>query len=153
LFICNPQADKIIRSQPNVFKLKGVENLTDLNIALTSAVRRLHKSSVGPRRICIEIVSDVLLQHHTVHSRRWLNALIPELKSNGFTTLAVLDPEMHPPQEVHAILDLFDGEISIYETRSKKGSERVLKIKRMLNQKYRDRELPLDKEQLQNRNQ
>ncbi len=153
LFVCNPQADKIIRSQPNVFKLKGVENLTDLNIALTSAFRRLHKSSVGSRRICIEIVSDVLLQHHTVHSRRWLNALIPELKSKGFTTLAVLDPEMHPPQEVHAILDLFDGEISIYETRSKKGAKRALKIKRMFNQKYRDRELRLEREKLQNRNQ
>ena len=28
----------------------------------------------------IEIVSDVLLQHHTVQTRRWLNALIPRLK-------------------------------------------------------------------------
>ncbi|MCW3993720.1 MAG: hypothetical protein NWE85_04050, partial [Candidatus Bathyarchaeota archaeon] len=32
IFICNPQADKIIKSSPNVSKLKGVENLTDISI-------------------------------------------------------------------------------------------------------------------------
>jgi hypothetical protein len=36
-----------------------------------------------------------------------------KLKSEGFTTLAVFDPEMHSPQESRAILDLFDGEINI----------------------------------------
>ncbi len=92
LFICNPQADKIIKDLANVFKLKGVENLTDINIALTSALRRLSKSLKGPRRACMEIISDILLQHQTVQTRRWLSALIPELKSKGFTTLAVIDP-------------------------------------------------------------
>ncbi|MCK4435307.1 tetratricopeptide repeat protein, partial [Candidatus Bathyarchaeota archaeon] len=106
LFICNPQADKIIKDLDNVFKLKGVENLTDINIALTSALRRLSKSLKGPRRACIEIISDILLQHHTVQTRRWLSALIPELKSKGFTTLAVIDPRIHSPQEFHAIVNL-----------------------------------------------
>ncbi|MCZ2856826.1 MAG: tetratricopeptide repeat protein, partial [Candidatus Bathyarchaeota archaeon] len=62
VFICNPQADKILKSVPNVFKLKGVDNLTDVNIALSSAFRRLSKVPEGPRRICLEIISDVLLQ-------------------------------------------------------------------------------------------
>jgi len=149
LFICNPQADKIIKSLPNVFKLKGVENLTDINIVLSSAFRRMNKSPKGPRRACIEIVSDVLLQHHAVQTRRWLNALIPELKSKGFTTLAIMDPGMHPPQEVRAILDLFEGEINIYEKQTRKGLEKFLKIKKMLNQKYLDSELHLKKEKLQ----
>ena len=149
LFVCNPQADKIIKSLPNVFKLKGVENLTDINIALSSAFRKLNKSPKGPRRACIEIVSDVLLQHHAVQTRRWLNALIPELKSKGFTTLAVMDPEMHSPQEVRAILDLFEGEINIYKKKTKKGIEKFLKIEKMYNQRYLQRELPLKKEKLQ----
>lgn len=63
-FVCNPQADKVIKDMPNVFKLKGVENLTDINIALTSAFRRLNMLVSSPRRACIEIISDVLLQHH-----------------------------------------------------------------------------------------
>jgi len=147
LFICNPEADAIIKSLPNVYKLKGVENLTDINIALTSAFRKLGKSPKGPRRACIEIVSDVLLQHHAVQTRRWLNALIPKLKSKGFTTLAVMDPEMHASQEVRAILDLFDGEISIYKKATEKG--RFLKIEKMADQKYLESELHLRKGKLQ----
>ncbi len=146
LFICNPQADKIIKSLPNVFKLKGVENLTDISIALASAFRRLDTSISGPRRACIEIISDVLLQHHAVTTRRWLTGLIPELRSKGFTTLAVMDPQMHPPQEARAILDLFEGEISMYEKETTKGPKKYLKIKKMTNQKYLENELPLRKE-------
>jgi len=148
LFICNPQADAIVRSLPNVFKLKGVENLTDISIALTSATRKLDTSVKGSRRACIEIVSDVLLQHHAVQTRRWLTALITELKSMGFTTLAVIDPKMHPPEELHAILGLFDGEFSIYEKTTQKDLERLLKIKRMSNLKYTEDELLLTKENL-----
>ena len=88
------------------------------------------------KRICIEIVSDVLLQHHAVKTRRWLSALLPTLKSKGFTILAVVDPQMHPPEETQAVLGLFDGEISIYEKETEKDTARFLKIKRLSNQKY-----------------
>jgi tetratricopeptide (TPR) repeat protein len=142
LFVCNPQADAIVESSPNVFKLKGVENLTEISIALTSAIRRLDPSLKGPRRICVGLVSDVLLQHHAVQTRKWLTALITELKPMGFTTLAVIDPQMHPSEELHAILGLFDGEINIYE----KGAEQFLKIKRMSDQEYLEDELPLTRE-------
>jgi len=142
LFICNPQADAIIKDLPNVFKLNGIENLTELGIALTSAIHKLDSSQKAPRRICIGLISDVLLQHRIVQTRRWLTALIPELKSAGFTTLAVIDPQIHPPEELHAILGLFEGEINIYD----KGAEQFLKIKRMSNQEYLEDELPLTRE-------
>jgi len=148
LFVCNPQADTIIQTLPNVFKLKGVENLTDINIALTSAFRKLDTSMRAPRRACIEIISDILLQHHAVPIRRWLTALIPELKSRGFTTLAVMNPYMHPTQDVQAIQDIFDGEISIYEKEAKTGQEKLLRIKRMVNQRYLDSELTIRKERI-----
>ncbi|MCW4052203.1 MAG: hypothetical protein NWE78_03200 [Candidatus Bathyarchaeota archaeon] len=149
LFICNPEADAIIESRPNVFKLKGVENLTEIDIALTSALRKISKTSREARRACVEIVSDVLLQHHAVSTRRWLTALVPKLKSWGFTTLAIMNPHMHLPQEVEAILDLFQGEISLYRRKTEKGFRRFLRIEKLHNRDYLERELTLKREKLQ----
>ena len=148
LFICNPQADTMIKSLSNVFKLKGVENLTDISIALTSALRELDASLREPRRACIEIISDVLLQHHAVSTRRWLTGLIPDLRSRGFTALAIINPQMHSPEEVQAILGLFEGEINIYEKETKRGLEKFLKVKKMYNQRYLESELSLRRERL-----
>ena len=136
----------MIKSAPNVFKLKGIENLTDIDIALTKAFRILNPAGNRAKRICIEIVSDVLLQHHAVNTRRWLSALLPTLKSRGFTILAVVDPQMHPPEETQAVLGLFEGEVSIYEKETEKGSARFLKVKRLSNQKYAKDETTLTEE-------
>lgn len=146
LFVCSPRTDMITADSPNVFKLKGVENLTDLSIALTSAFRKLGASKKGPRRACIDIVSDILLQHHAVQTRRWLNTAIPDFKSKGFTTLAVMNPQMHSSEEVHAILGLFEGEINIYEQETEKGLQKFLKIRKMYNQRYLRSKLPLTNE-------
>ncbi|TET66031.1 hypothetical protein E3J49_00155 [Candidatus Bathyarchaeota archaeon] len=148
LFMCNPHADKTIKDSPNRFKLKGVEKLTDISIALTKALHELGESQGIAKRACIEIVSDVLLQHQIVQTRRWLTALITELRSRGFTTLAVMNPLMHPPRDVQAILSLFEGEITLKERETGKGSYKFLKINRMYNQQYLDRELPIRKEKL-----
>jgi len=56
-----------------------------------------------------------------------------------------MDPGMHFPQEVRAVLGLFDGEINIY----KKGTEKFLKIEKMTNQKYSKSELPLQEDKPQ----
>jgi KaiC/GvpD/RAD55 family RecA-like ATPase len=149
LFVCNPQADTIVESRPNAFKLTSVENLTDINIALTSAFRKLDELPRGPRRICLEMISDILLQHHAVQARRWLSALIPELKAKAFTALAIMDPEMHSPQEARAIQDLFEGEINVCERDSADGLRRYLRIRKMHNQRYSEKELLLRKESLE----
>jgi hypothetical protein len=146
LFVCNPQADTIIKDAPNVVKLRGVENLTDISIALTSAIRKLDPMSKDHRRICMGLVSDVLLQHHAVQTRRWLTGLIPELLSEGFTILTVMDSEIHPQEEVRAISGLFEGEINIQEKETEKGLRKFLKIRKMSNQKYLENELLLKKE-------
>jgi TolB-like protein len=147
LFVCNPQADAIVKDAPNVVKIKGVENLTDIGIALTSVIRRLDPSLRGDRRICLGLVSDVLLQHHAVQTRRWLAGLIPELQAEGFTILAVVDPRIHSSEELYAILGLFDGEISIFEKEGDKGVGKYLKINKMSNQRYLEDELPLKREE------
>ena len=93
IFVCNPQGEAILKSAPNVFILKGVENLTNLSLALTSAIRKLDPSQKNNKRICLNIVSDVLLQGGAVQTRRWLIELLTQLKSVGFTTLAVFIPK------------------------------------------------------------
>ena len=148
LFLCNPIADAIMQSLPNVVKLKGVENLTEIDIALTKAFRTLSPSPAAPRRACIEIVSDVLLQHHAVITRKWLSALLPDLKAKGFTTLGVIDPQMHPAEESRAIISLFDGEIAISEKETVKGLEKILRVRKLVNQKYFEDEITLTKEKL-----
>jgi KaiC/GvpD/RAD55 family RecA-like ATPase len=148
LFICNLQADAAIQNLPNIFKLKGVENLTEIDIALTKAFRTLNASATSPKRICIEIVSDVLLQHHAVNTRRWLSALLPTLKSKGFITLATINPRMHPPEEFEAILGLFEGEIQISEKETVEGIKQTLKIRKLYNQNYLQNEVIIGKKNL-----
>ncbi|MGD0405585.1 MAG: ATPase domain-containing protein [Candidatus Bathyarchaeia archaeon] len=149
LFVCNPRSEGMIESLPNVFKLKGVDCVTDLDIALVKSFRNMPASQTGPKRFCITIISDVLLQHHAVITRKWLSGLIPDLKSKGFTTLAVINPEMHPPEEVQAILGLFDGEIRISEKETEKGLEKVLRIRKLYNQRYLENEIALTREKLE----
>jgi KaiC/GvpD/RAD55 family RecA-like ATPase len=149
LFVCNPRADGVIKSLPNVFKLKEVGSLTDIDIALTKSWRMLDASRSGPRRACIEIISDVLLQHHAMTTRKWLSGLLPDLKSKGFTTLAVVNPQMHPQEEVQAILGLFEGEIKISEKETEKGIEKILRIRKLCNQRYLENELTLTRERLE----
>jgi KaiC/GvpD/RAD55 family RecA-like ATPase/tetratricopeptide (TPR) repeat protein len=143
LFLCNPTADAMIQSFPNVSKLKGVDSLTEIDIALTKAYRSLGLAAVGPKRACVDIISDTLLQHHAVITRKWLSALLPDLKSKGFTTLAVIDPRMHPAEEAQAILGLFDGEIRIAEKEGAKGLMKTLRILKLHGQNYLKDELTL----------
>jgi hypothetical protein len=129
--------------------VNGVGNLSDIDIALTKSLRTLDQSKVGPRRICMEIISDILLQHKAVTTRKWLRGVISELKSKGFTIVAMVNPLMHPSDQVQAILGLFDGEITIFERDTKEGIENVLRVRRMYNQRYLKNELILSREQLE----
>jgi KaiC/GvpD/RAD55 family RecA-like ATPase len=146
LFICNPQTDDFLKKASNVFILKGVDNLTDVNIALTQAFRKLDATKKGPRRICVNILSDVLLRQGAVLTRKWLSELISALNSEGFTILGVVNSQMHVIEDVNAILGLFDGEINIRETETVKELKRYLKIKRLSNQKYLKNEILLSEE-------
>ena len=97
----------------------------------------------GPRRICLNVISDILLEHGPVRTRKWLSELLSLLYSEGFTVLAVINPKMHPSEDVQAILGLFDGEINIRERETVKELQRFIKIKRMSNQKYLKNEIVL----------
>ena len=149
LFVCNPQVDAIVQDLPNLFKLKGTENLTDIDIALTKAFRKLNPAEKGGKRICIELLSDILLQHHAINTRRWLSALLPTLKSKGFTILAVIDPQMHPREELQAVLGVFDGEIRVTQKETPEGIKQILRVRKLINQKYQENEVALSREKLE----
>jgi hypothetical protein len=59
-----------------------------------------------------------------------------------------MGPGTHAPKEIRAVLGLFEGEINIYEKETEKGAGRYLKIKKMINHRYLEDELLLDKERL-----
>jgi KaiC/GvpD/RAD55 family RecA-like ATPase len=147
LFVCNPQAEASFKASNNVFLLKGVGNLTNINIVLTSAIRQLNTvAQKGPKRICIDIISDVLLQHGPFQTRKWLSELLMQLRTNGFTTIALLDPRMHPSDQLYAVLSLFDGEVNIREAETDQGLVRFLKVRRMSNTNYIKEERRLSQE-------
>ena len=86
---------------------------------------------------------DVLLQHGSIITRKWLSELITTFKAKEFTIMATIDPQMHPSTDVHALLSIFDGEINIREIETIKELKRFLKIKRMRNRKYLKNEVEL----------
>jgi KaiC/GvpD/RAD55 family RecA-like ATPase len=146
LFVCSPPVNTSNILFPNLQNISGIENLTDINIPLISALRKLDPEIQKPRRICIEILSDILLQHQAVRTRKWLITIVAELKSRGFTTLAVINPHMHPAEDTQAVLDLFDGEIDIYEN----ANQKFLRIRKLYDQTYLENELTLRKTSLSN---
>jgi hypothetical protein len=143
LFICNPSVETGTETQPNVFKLNGIDSLTEIDIVLNKAFRTLDPSQVNPKRACIEILSEVLLQHGPVATRRWLSGLLPALRAKGFTTIAVLNPQMHSEGDLHAILGLFQGEVVLSETETAQGIQKTLKIRRLLDHSFLGTEFPL----------
>ena len=134
LFLCNPKPKVEVPDLSNVYRLHAKTDLTNLNIALLKAYRSIEQSS--QKRVCLDIVSDVLLHHGAETTRRWISELITDMGSKGFTILAVLDPSMHPPDQANAIINLFDGEISLHQTEDPMEFKKSLRVKKLRNKDY-----------------
>ena len=135
LFLCNPKPKLKVPDLPNVYKLQGKADITNLGIALTKAIRNIN-SSVTNKRICVEILSDVLVSQGTKITREWISGLITDLGAKGFTLLAVMYPKMHPPDQSEAILALFDGEISLTQSDDPLDCKKSILVKKLRNQDY-----------------
>jgi len=79
--------------------------------------------------LVIDILSDILLRHKALQTRKWLTELLERLRSKGITNLAVLNPYMHSAEDVQAIVDLFDGNVEMFEKESEGGTRKYLRIK------------------------
>ena len=135
LFLCNPKPKTNVPDLPNVHKLQGKADITNLGIALTKANRNLDQS-VTQKRICVEILSDVLVKHGTNTTREWISELITDLGAKGFTMMAVVNPRMHASEDLYAVLDLFDGEISITQSDDPLDCKKSIHVKKLRNQEY-----------------
>ena len=70
-----------------------------------------------------------MITHKAEATRRWISELIAEMRSKGFTKLAVIDPSIHPSDQVNAVINLFDGEIKIKETEDRTECKKNNKLR------------------------
>ncbi len=119
-------SDKPASPARNILPGKSIENLTDLNLQIIEAL-----ASVKPKRVALDILSDILLRHKALQTRKWLNELLERLRSKGVTTLAVINPYMHSSEDVQALVDLFDGNLEIIEKEVEGALSKFLRIKWM----------------------
>ncbi len=110
----------------NTLPGKGIENLTELNLVITETI-----NSLQPSQLVVQFLSDVLLRHKALQTRKWLSELLDKFRAKNITTLVLLNPLMHSSEEVQAIVDLFDGNIELIEKQVEGRSRKVLIIKWM----------------------
>jgi len=134
LFLCNPKPKTRVSDLPNIYKLRSKTDLTNLSISLAKAYRNIDPTR--KKRICVEIVSDVLISYKAEATRRWISELITDLGSKRFTMLAVINPIMHPLDQARAIIDLFDGEINLTETEDPLQCKKSIGVRKLRNQDY-----------------
>jgi len=130
-------SDKPVSPARGILPGKGIENLTDLNLQINDAF-----GSIQPKRVALDILSDILLRHKALQTRKWLNELLERFRSRGITTLAILNPYMHSPEETQAIVDLFDGNIEVFESEGRLG--KFMRIKWAHGIDVSQREFPLE---------
>jgi TolB-like protein/cytochrome c-type biogenesis protein CcmH/NrfG len=129
-------SDKPVSPAKGILPGKGIENLTDLNLQINESLGTIH-----PKRLALDILSDVLLRHKALQTRKWLNELLERLRSRGITTLAVLNPHMHTAEETQALVDMFDASIEVFEREGLKS----LRINWAHGVEASQREFPLER--------
>ena len=144
----SPKADKI-QPNANLYKIPGVENLSEANISLTLALKEARAKEQATKAIMvIDILSDLLVRYKGVTTRKWLSDFVDKRKVEGFTTLATLNPLVGTKEENQMVIDVFDGVIEIFEKELRERSRRFVIVKKMYGKKYSESELMLDKDKL-----
>lgn len=144
VILCHPQSDIIAAAYPDVAKLKTLDNLTEVNIEFNKAL--VKSKSTTSTVLCLEVLDDVLLEHHS-QARRWLMDILGKSKSNQMTSLTTLNPAMHPANESQAALETFDGHIDLYEAELH-VHPKLIRVRKMGGRKFLDNEVRVDKEKI-----
>jgi len=145
--ICNPQMDENNQDVKNVYRVRGTDNLTELNLKTANVLQKMSEIK-KEKVVCIDIISDVLLQHGLVTTRKWLIDFIARMRSNNMTTIMILNSQMHSKEDLESILGLFDGQIDVWEQGMREIARKQLKVKRMYRHVYADQSIPLEKSKL-----
>lgn len=145
----SPQADKIASDAANLYKIPGIENLSEANISLALAIKDARAKERATKMVLIiDILSDLLLRYKATTTRRWLSDFVGKRKAEGFTTLTTLNPLTGTKEDSQTVIDFFDGVIEIFEKELKERSRRFVIVKKMYGKKYSEYELMLDKDKL-----
>ncbi len=131
-------SDKPVSPSRTILPGKGIENLTELNLQIGEVI-----ASTQPKRLVIDILSDILLRHKALQTRKWLTELLERLRSKEITTLAVINPLMHSAEDVQAVIDLFDGNLEIFEDELEGTLRKHLRIKWMHGIEVSEKEVQL----------
>ena len=123
---CLVCSDKPVPSAQNTLPGKGIENLTELNLTITETI-----SSLQPSRLAVQFLSDVLLRHKALQTRKWLSELLDKFRAKNITTLVTLNPYMHSGEEVQAVVDLFDGNLEIFEKDVEGSPRKFMRVRWM----------------------
>jgi TolB-like protein/Flp pilus assembly protein TadD len=130
-------SDKLVSPARGILPGKGIENLTDFNLQINEAL-----GSIQPKRLALDILSDILLRHKALQTRKWLNELLERLRARDITTLAVLNPYMHTAEETQALVDVFDASIEVFEREGRVGKS--LRINWAHGMEVSEREFPME---------
>ncbi len=136
---CLVCSDKTVPPAQNTLPGKGIENLTELSLTITETINSLH-----PSRLVVQFLSDVLLRHKALQTRKWLSELLDKFRAKNITALVVLNPYMHSSEEVQAIVDLFNGNIELIEKQVEGQVRKALIIKWMHGIETAEKEFPLE---------
>ena len=149
IILCHPQAEVIAAGFVNVQKLKGLDDLTAINLAFEASKNALIASNYGASpALCFEILGDVLLRHHGPVTRKWLMDILARAKTSRMTTLATLNTRMHPPEEAQTVIELFDGHIELHEEDVVTRGAKMIRVKKLGGQKFIEKDLLVEKENI-----
>jgi len=146
-YVLTPLADSIRIEGGNVIKMSDVQNLSDINISFSKAMESISTNAKG-KIIILDFLSDILLEHGGLTTRKWLSDFIARRKSEGLMFLASLNPMILQDQASQQVIDLFDGVIEVFEKQISGRARRFLIIDKMYGRKYVESELMLDKAKL-----
>jgi KaiC/GvpD/RAD55 family RecA-like ATPase len=148
VLIANPRAATI--SIENAIPISaGIQNLTSLNIELVKALKNASKYQATPGgRACLDVLSDVMLTHKLLTTRKWVADLLPRLNDWGFTVLGTFNPALHSNEDTQGLVDLFKGYLQIFEKHLPGKVRRVIVVRKMMDVQFTEAELILDKDVL-----
>jgi len=143
VLVANPRATS---TDKNLIPVQtGIQNLTSLNIELVKAVK--DHANQGAR-ICLDVLSEILLTQKLLTTRKWITDILPRLENWGFTTLGVFNPSLHTTEDVQGLAELFSGYVEIFEKDVGGRSRKLVAVRKMTNLRYNENELIIDRQQL-----
>jgi len=149
IILCHPQAEVLATGFTNVQKLKGLDDLTAVNLAFEASKNSIETGGyTGSNALCFEIVGDVLLRHHGPTTRKWLMDILARAKASKMTTLATLNTKMHPADEAQTVIELFDGHIELQEEDVVTRGAKMIRIKKLGGQRFIEKDLLVEKESI-----